>query len=344
MGLRLELSKERASARVAQSPAFQQALRADATQFEMATLEAISDREERPAVQHHWRMAAPHFDGTEAFVGWPTNSPPSDGTLRDESTLSPSPTQDKKSRRRTRTEAPLELFSSHTSSPGFPPRNSGKLSTRPEFNEIKYMRTSGNRRLCRSCQTAIAVFTECGGTVRSSAVIFLETERLLFRSHEAKDEADFVRMHSDPEVRRFMGGHGWPLEKAQDRFRNQYLGRPSRTYGLWATILKQEAKYIGCCGLRTARGEKSAYLGYSIAQPYWRRGFASEAANAFIDVAFTRLRLPRLLADVEQGHSVSEHILKKFGFNYLRREEIPGSGRVILFYELAKAEWARRTP
>jgi hypothetical protein len=41
---------------------------------------------------------------------------------------------------------------------------------------------------------------------------------------------------------------------------------------------------------------------------------------------------------------VSEHILKKFGFNYLRREEIPGSGRVILFYELAKAEWARRTP
>ncbi len=36
-------------------------------------------------------------------------------------------------------------------------------------------------------------------------MIFLETERLLFRSHEAEDEADFVQMQSDPEVRRYCG-------------------------------------------------------------------------------------------------------------------------------------------
>jgi hypothetical protein len=34
-------------------------------------------------------------------------------------------------------------------------------------------------------------------------MIFLETERLLFRTHEAKDEADFVDMHTDSEVRRY---------------------------------------------------------------------------------------------------------------------------------------------
>ena len=56
-------------------------------------------------------------------------------------------------------------------------------------------------------------------------MIFLETERLLFRTHEARDEADFVRMHTDREVRRYMGGlgmAGWPLEKALDRFRSQW--------------------------------------------------------------------------------------------------------------------------
>jgi hypothetical protein len=37
---------------------------------------------------------------------------------------------------------------------------------------------------------------------------FLETERLLFRTHQAKDEADFVRMQIDPEVRRYVA---WPL-------------------------------------------------------------------------------------------------------------------------------------
>jgi ribosomal-protein-alanine N-acetyltransferase len=170
-------------------------------------------------------------------------------------------------------------------------------------------------------------------------MIFLETERLLFRTHEAEDEADFVAMHTDPEVRRYMGGQAWPLEKAQSRFRNQYLGRPTETYGLWAAILKEKGKYIGCCGLRAVQAPKAAYLGYFIARPYWRQGFASEASKAFVDIAFARLRLARLLADVEDGNAASEHILRKFGFTYARREEIPKSGRVLLFYELARTDW-----
>jgi [ribosomal protein S5]-alanine N-acetyltransferase len=173
-------------------------------------------------------------------------------------------------------------------------------------------------------------------------MIFLETARLLFRTHLAADETDFVRMHTTAAVRRYVGGEAWPIEKAQHRFRSQYLGRPTKTYGLWATILKEQSRYIGSCGLRAAPAEKAAYLGYYIAHPYWRQGFATEAASAFIQVAFERLRLVRLLADVETGNAPSEHILQKFGFTYLRREEIPSSGRVILFYELLRATWEQQ--
>jgi RimJ/RimL family protein N-acetyltransferase len=167
-------------------------------------------------------------------------------------------------------------------------------------------------------------------------MIFLETERLLFRTHEAKDQADFIAMHTDPEVRRHVGGQAWPVEKAQRRFRNEYLGEPTETYGLWATILKEEGRYIGCCGLRKDRDV--AHLGYYIAQPYWRRGFATEAAKALIDVAFTRLRWVRLVADVDEGNVASRHILQKLGFEYVSREEISGSGRTILLYELCQAK------
>src|ERR1700693_4171100 len=103
-------------------------------------------------------------------------------------------------------------------------------------------------------------------------------------------------------------------------------------------LFKDEGRYIGCCGLRAAEGN-AAHLGYYFARPYWRRGFASEACKAFIDAAFTRLGLTRLLADVEEGNLVSEHILGKFGFKGVGREEIPGSGRVLLFYELSRSEW-----
>jgi [ribosomal protein S5]-alanine N-acetyltransferase len=173
-------------------------------------------------------------------------------------------------------------------------------------------------------------------------MIFFETERLIFRTHEAADEAAFIGMHTDPEVRRYVGGQAWPLEKAQHRFR-EYLGRPTETYGLWATILKEETRYIGCCGLRAAPGGKAAHLGYYFARAYWGRGLASEASKAFIDFAFRRLGLVKVVADVQEGNLASEHILRKFGFRSVGREEIPVSGRVLLFYELSRIEWEHKS-
>jgi [ribosomal protein S5]-alanine N-acetyltransferase len=172
-------------------------------------------------------------------------------------------------------------------------------------------------------------------------MIFLETSRLRFRSHESGDEPDFVSMHTDAEVRRHVGGQAWTVEKARSRFREQYLGRPTQTYGLWATVLKEEGTYIGSCGLRASRNRPGASLGYYLSRPYWGRGLASEASLAFIDLAFTRLGLESVEADAEEGNTASEHILRKCGFKYVRREVIPGSGRIINFYELARGDWQR---
>lgn len=170
-------------------------------------------------------------------------------------------------------------------------------------------------------------------------MIFLETERLLFRSHEAEDEDDFVQMHTDPEVRRYVGGQAWPLEKAVHRFRNEYLGQPRDIHGLWATVLKDERRYVGCCGLRLS--VDGASLGYYVARAYWGRGIASEACRSFIDVAFHRLNLPQVSATVEKGHAASEHILRKFGFKYVNQEQIPASRRIICLYQLPRSKWEK---
>lgn len=170
-------------------------------------------------------------------------------------------------------------------------------------------------------------------------MIFLETERLLFRSHEPEDEDDFVKMHTDPEVRRYVGGQPWTVKKAVHRFRSEYLGEPREVHGLWATVLKDERKYVGCCGLRI--GKDDASLGFYIARPYWGKGIASEASRAFIDVAFRRLELARVSATVERGHAASEHILRKFGFQYASEEQIPASPRIICLYQLLRSEWEK---
>ena len=74
---------------------------------------------------------------------------------------------------------------------------------------------------------------------------FLETPGLFFRSHQTEDQADFVAMHAGPEIRRCVGGKPWSSAKAVDRFRHQYLDKPSKTYDLWVTILQTESRYTG---------------------------------------------------------------------------------------------------
>jgi hypothetical protein len=116
-------------------------------------------------------------------------------------------------------------------------------------------------------------------------MLFLETERLYFRSHEPQDETAFVRMQTDPEVRKPVGGQLWLLEKALTRFRKDYLGHPTEVFGLWATILKSPGSYIGCCGLRASSPDANVFLAFYIAKPFWRQGFGSEAARAFMSLS-----------------------------------------------------------
>ncbi len=164
-------------------------------------------------------------------------------------------------------------------------------------------------------------------------MILLRTDRLLFRTHEARDEAAFIEMHTDPQVRRYAGGRAWSPDEATTRFQTQYLGKPHRTYGLWATVLKAEGTYVGMCGLSGMR--PSPRLGYYIARPYWGRGLASEAASAFVGLGLGQLGVTRILADADKGNSASERILEKLGFRMFR-DELSEQGRIIRHFELRR--------
>lgn len=148
-------------------------------------------------------------------------------------------------------------------------------------------------------------------------------------------------MHTDARVRHYVGGPAWTKEKAIQRFRTEYLGKPHKTYGLWAAILKmeskgkenEEGKFIGSAGLRFVRAGEAS-LGLYFAPLYWGRGLATEAGRAFVNLAFDNLKLNRVVADVERGHAASERVLQKLGFASVREEVIPGGRRIICHYEL----------
>jgi [ribosomal protein S5]-alanine N-acetyltransferase len=169
-------------------------------------------------------------------------------------------------------------------------------------------------------------------------MIFLETERLLFRSHRPEDEGDFVAMQMDADVRRYVGGKPWPRDKAVGRFRERHVDEPTKDYGLWATVLKSENRYIRHCGLHgRTNNPKRASLACYLAQAHWGKGLATEACIAFVEVAFSQLGLAQVVADLERGNVASERLLEKLGFRFTGREEIPG--RVLHHYKLACEDW-----
>jgi ribosomal-protein-alanine N-acetyltransferase len=150
-------------------------------------------------------------------------------------------------------------------------------------------------------------------------MIILESERMLFRAHEAGDLEAFCAMEQDPDVRRYVGGAPRTREVAEERFWNRAMQRVDDRLAMWACVLKANGDYIGRCGLyANVQGEvripREAVLGYYLRRDFWGKGLATEAARAFVRFGFEELKLNRIVSTVQEGNESSLHILKKLGF------------------------------
>lgn len=156
--------------------------------------------------------------------------------------------------------------------------------------------------------------------------IILESERLLFRLHTINDMDDFCAMEQDFEVRRYVGGKPRTRAEAEDRFINGPMQPHEGFWAMWATILKENARYVGRCGLyphydqdgQTIDGDAS--MGLYIAHEYWGRGFATEAGRALINFGFRTHQLKRIVTMIEVGNDASVHVIEKLGFTLTETE------------------------
>jgi len=171
-------------------------------------------------------------------------------------------------------------------------------------------------------------------------VIVLESERLVFRSHEARDLEAFCAMEGDAEVRRYVGGAPRTREAAEQRFWSGPMRPVTDRLAMWATVLKPEDCYVGRCGLyphlkSEDRVPDEAVLGLYLARPFWGRGLATEAGRAFVDFGFGELGLKRIVTAVEVGNAASVRVLEKLGFGV---KEIERGTRSFYHFELLRPE------
>ena len=78
-------------------------------------------------------------------------------------------------------------------------------------------------------------------------------------------------------------------------------------------------------------------LGYAIMPDYWNQGFATEIAQASLEVGFRHLGLTEIWSWALPVNRASQRVMEKLGFRYEWAFEF--AGLVHRYYRLAAGEW-----
>src|SRR5258707_11632353 len=144
--------------------------------------------------------------------------------------------------------------------------------------------------------------------------IILQTPRLLLREMNHEDLDFMAEMLGDPDVMRHFpqtedrAGAAAHIERQVDRY-------ATWGYGPWLVLNKKTNQLLGRVGLlrQVVEGIEEVEVGYMIHRPYWRQGFAFEAAAACRDYVFSTLGRDRVISLDRPENLPSQAVARKMG-------------------------------
>lgn len=165
----------------------------------------------------------------------------------------------------------------------------------------------------------------------------LETKRLYFRKLVPSDEQHIFELDSNPEVHKYLGNHPiTTIEQARDYIDNINGQYARNSIGRMAAILKDTGEFIGWAGLKlefNENGHDEFYdVGYRFIERYWGNGYATEAAQFFVDYGFRVLKMEKINASALAGNIGSRKALEKAGLKYI--ESYDYDGEEAYWYEM----------
>lgn len=176
----------------------------------------------------------------------------------------------------------------------------------------------------------------------------LETPRLLLRPIEESDATAVFLYACNPKVSEFtLWDTHETIENSlffvREYARSRYQEGVPDPYGI---ILKSDPDQmvvgsVGCYWASKPDGVME--LGYHLAEPYWGRGFTTEAARVVVDHTFANYPVERIHARVFVGNVGSSRVAEKVGM------KLEGVHRAMMFrkgrrwdiemYALLRGEW-----
>ncbi len=159
-----------------------------------------------------------------------------------------------------------------------------------------------------------------------------------------------VELDSDPEVMRYLTGHGRTREQVTQAHALRLATADSVPgLGFWVGFV--EGQFVGWWLLeppgwfdkRPVQGE--AELGYRLLRRFWRQGLASEGSRELLRHAFEDLGLNRVFAQTMAVNAGSRATMAAVGLRYVRTfhedtdDSLAGSDAGDVEYAITRDEW-----
>lgn len=143
----------------------------------------------------------------------------------------------------------------------------------------------------------------------------IETPRLVLRRPVRADAARLAELANDVGVAENLSTlpNPYGIDDALAYIDNTEVG-PHR-WNLGIHLAGPSPEFVGTVSLMPRDGERFV-LGYWIGRPHWGKGLATEATQALVDFAFSRLDAQAVSATSRVTNGASRRVLEKCGFQY----------------------------
>jgi RimJ/RimL family protein N-acetyltransferase len=176
----------------------------------------------------------------------------------------------------------------------------------------------------------------------------IRTERLLLRPWHLDDLATYQRLRGDPEVVRYL--YDSPLDRDEARAKLASLRTTLTGPGQWVNVAVEVAatgEVAGDVGIGwTSDVHRLADVGYTFFARHRGRGYATEAAAAMVDLAFTGLHAHRVAGHLDARNAASAAVLHRLGMRHeahlVENEWVKGEWTDESIYAILATEWTAR--
>ncbi|WP_297443717.1 8-oxo-dGTP diphosphatase MutT [Acidocella sp.] len=144
----------------------------------------------------------------------------------------------------------------------------------------------------------------------------LRTSRLTLRAFMAEDAPHFHRLINDWEICRRLpdAPFPYPAELVEGWIAASLADRDAHRAEQFAVVESQTGTLVGAVGLKLAKGQKAAELGYWLGRAFWGQGYALEAVRRVVEWAFAALPIAHLTATTAADNEASQAVLARLGF------------------------------